>query len=57
MEDIVINVTCPKCANEFDKKAKDLKDGTTVSCPKCGDKTTIKGNMFTDMQKNLDRSS
>ncbi|MEK6790247.1 MAG: hypothetical protein AABY45_00925 [Deltaproteobacteria bacterium] len=57
MEDIVINVTCPKCANEFDKKAKDMKDGTIVSCPKCGDKTTIKGNMFTDMQKNLDRSS
>jgi DNA-directed RNA polymerase subunit RPC12/RpoP len=51
MEDIVITITCPVCTKEFREKAKELKDGTVIKCPKCGEKTTIRGNMFTDMAK------
>lgn len=54
MADLVISITCPVCSNEFNKKAKDLKDGTVIKCPKCGEQTTIRGNMFTDMIDKLE---
>lgn len=50
--DVVITVTCPVCQKDFDKKAKDLHDGAIVVCPGCGEKTTIRGTMFTDLLKN-----
>lgn len=56
MKDIVIKITCPVCSTEFNKKARELKDGAVIQCPKCGEKTTIRGNMFTDMVENLEKS-
>jgi len=55
MADIMITITCPVCEKEFKKKAKDLADGTVVKCPGCGEQTTIKGTMFTDLVKNLEK--
>lgn len=56
MADVVIKITCPVCGKEFNKKAKELKDGTVIQCPKCGEKTTIRGNMFTEMSENLEKN-
>lgn len=56
MSDLMITITCPVCQTTFEKRARDLKDGAVIECPKCGEKTTIKGNMFTDMVENLDKS-
>lgn len=56
MSELTIDITCPVCETVFKKKARDLKDGTTIQCPKCGEKTTIKGDMFTDMVTNIDKS-
>ena len=56
MADVVIDITCPVCSTVFKKKARDLKDGTTIQCPKCGEKTTIKGDMFTEMVDNLEKN-
>lgn len=56
MSDLTIDITCPVCETVFKKKARELKDGTTIQCPKCGEKTTIKGDMFTDMVKNIDKA-
>lgn len=55
MADLIIDITCPVCSHTFKKKAKDLKDGTVIACPKCGEKTTIRGSMFTDMVENLEK--
>lgn len=49
MPDIEITITCPVCETAFTKKARELSDGTVIKCPKCGEKTTIRGNMFTDL--------
>jgi len=57
MADLTIDITCPSCQNVFKKKARDLKDGAVVKCPKCEDQTTIKGDMFTDMVKNLEKGN
>ncbi len=54
-EDLKIQITCPVCEENFEKKAIDLHDGAVVKCPKCGEKTTIKGDMFTDMVKGIDK--
>ncbi len=53
MADVIITITCPVCKKEFTKKAKELRDGTVIKCPGCGEKTTIRGNMFTDMVEKL----
>lgn len=53
MAGIVITITCPVCEKDFQKKARDLKDGSVIECPNCGEKTTIRGTMFTDMDKNV----
>lgn len=55
MADLVIKITCPVCEKEFSKKAKDLKDGAVIQCPQCGEKTTIRGTMFSDMVENLEK--
>lgn len=55
MADIMITITCPVCEKEFKKKAKDLADGAVVKCPGCGEQTTIKGTMFTDLVNNLEK--
>ena len=55
MSEVMIDITCPVCTTVFKKKARELKDGTTLQCPKCGEKTTIKGTMFTDMGTNLEK--
>ncbi|MBI5562302.1 MAG: hypothetical protein HY894_05540 [Deltaproteobacteria bacterium] len=49
MKDVVITITCPACNHDFHKKAREMPDGTVIKCPKCGEKTTIKGDMFTKM--------
>jgi predicted Zn finger-like uncharacterized protein len=51
MPDFEITITCPVCETEFKKMTSELADGTVIKCPKCGEKTTIKGTMFTDMMK------
>lgn len=57
MADLVIKITCPVCNKDFNRKAKELKDGTVLQCPNCGEKTTIRGTMFTDMVENLEESA
>lgn len=52
--DIEIAITCPVCDKEFKKMAREMPDGTVVKCPGCGEKTTIKGDMFTKMAKSMD---
>jgi DNA-directed RNA polymerase subunit RPC12/RpoP len=54
MPDMEITVTCPVCQKEFQKMASEMPDGTVIKCPGCGEKTTIQGDMFTDMAKSLD---
>ncbi|MFQ5465019.1 MAG: hypothetical protein ACE5EI_03735 [Thermodesulfobacteriota bacterium] len=49
MQDIEITITCPVCETKFAKMARELKDGSVIKCPKCGERTTIKGTMFTDL--------
>ncbi len=56
-KDVLITITCPVCKKEFMKKAKDLKDGTVINCPGCGEKTTIRGTMFTDMAEGIDKGA
>ncbi len=56
MKDILITVTCPVCKKEFAKKAKDLKDGAVIKCPGCGEQTTIRGTMFTDMVESNEKA-
>jgi len=56
MGDVVITITCPVCEKEFNRKARELSDGTVVKCPGCGEQTTIRGDMFTDMVKGVDSS-
>lgn len=56
MSDLVISITCPVCAKEFNKKARDLTDGTVIKCPSCGEQTTIRGNMFTEMAEGVAKS-
>lgn len=55
MADIVIDITCPVCEKVFKKKAADLKDGAVIKCPGCGEQTTIRGSMFTEMVDNLEK--
>lgn len=57
MSDVVIDITCPVCQKGFKKKAKDLKPGTVLKCPKCGEQTTIRTNMFIEMIENLKKGS
>ncbi|MBI5643747.1 MAG: hypothetical protein HY954_09775 [Deltaproteobacteria bacterium] len=57
MADLTIDITCPGCNTVFKKKAKDLKKGTLIKCPKCGDSTTIRDDYFTDMVKGLEKGS
>ncbi len=54
MSCIEITITCPVCETDFQKKASEMPDGTTIECPKCGEKTKIQGNMFTDMDKSVE---
>lgn len=54
-EDVTITITCPVCQKDFQKKAKDLKPGTVLKCPKCGEQTTIRTNMFIDMIDKLEK--
>ena len=54
MSCIEITITCPVCETDFQKKASEMPDGTVVECPKCGEKTTIQGDMFTDMDKSVE---
>ena len=54
MEEISISITCPVCQKEFQKKAREMPDGTVIKCPGCGEKTTIQGDMFTNMAKSVD---
>lgn len=49
MQDIKIDITCPVCETKFTKPARELKDGAVIKCPKCGEKTTIRGTTFTDL--------
>jgi uncharacterized protein (DUF2225 family) len=56
MSELTIDITCPVCTTVFKKKARELTDGSTIQCPKCGEKTTIKGSMFTDMVTNIEKS-
>ena len=56
-KDIMITITCPVCKKEFSKKAKDLKDGTVIKCPGCGEQTTIRGTMFTDMAESTEKGA
>jgi DNA-directed RNA polymerase subunit RPC12/RpoP len=53
-DEIEIAITCPVCEKEFKKMARDMPDGAVIKCPGCGEKTTIKGNMFSKMVKSLD---
>jgi len=55
MADVIIDITCPVCETVFKKKARELKDGAIIKCPKCGEKTTIKGDMFTEMVEKLEK--
>ncbi|MBI5887370.1 MAG: hypothetical protein HZB82_01480 [Deltaproteobacteria bacterium] len=56
MADIMITITCPVCEKKFEKKARELADGTILKCPICGEQTTIKGTMFTDLVKNNEKA-
>lgn len=56
MSDITIKITCPVCQKDFHKKASELKDGAVIKCPGCGEQTTIRGNMFTEMIENVKKS-
>lgn len=56
MSDIVISITCPVCAKEFNRKAKELTDGSILKCPSCGEQTTIRGNMFTEMAESVEKT-
>lgn len=53
MADIQITITCPVCEKDFQKKAKDMPDGTVIKCPNCGEQTTIRGDMFTKMDDSV----
>ncbi|MDP2689065.1 MAG: hypothetical protein Q8P48_03020 [Deltaproteobacteria bacterium] len=55
MADITIKITCPVCEKDFHKKASELKDGSVLKCPNCGEQTTIRGNMFTEMAENINK--
>ncbi len=57
MAELVIDITCPSCQTTFKKKAKDLKKGAVVKCPKCADSTTIQDDYFTEMLKNLEKGN
>lgn len=54
MSCIEITITCPVCETDFQKKALELADGTVIECPKCKEKTTIQGDMFTNMDKSVE---
>ncbi|MBE9528535.1 MAG: hypothetical protein IME99_04785 [Proteobacteria bacterium] len=54
MSCIEITITCPVCETDFQKKASEMPDGTVVECPKCNEKTTIQGDMFTNMDKSVE---
>lgn len=54
MSCIEITITCPVCETDFQKKASELSDGTVIECPKCKEKTTIQGDMFTNMDKSVE---
>ena len=55
MADVIIDITCPVCETVFKKKARELTDGAEIKCPKCGEKTTIRGDMFTEMIDKLEK--
>ncbi len=54
MSCIEITITCPVCETDFQKKASEMPDGTVIECPKCNEKTTIQGDMFTNMDKSVE---
>ncbi len=56
MADIMIKITCPVCEKDFHKKASELKDGSLLKCPNCGEQTTIRGNMFTEMAESVNKN-
>ena len=56
MADIMITVTCPVCEKKFDKKAKELTDGSSLKCPVCGEQTTIRSTMFTDLVQSNEKA-
>lgn len=49
MPDVTISITCPVCNKDFKKLTSELKKGTVLKCPNCGEKTTINVDMFTNM--------
>ncbi len=49
MPDVTIAITCPVCTKDFEKMTSELKKGTTIKCPNCGEQTTIQTDMFTNM--------
>ncbi|MFQ5442665.1 MAG: hypothetical protein ACE5EB_08095 [Thermodesulfobacteriota bacterium] len=51
MPDVEISITCPVCEKTFKKMTSELTEGTVITCPKCGEQTTIRTKMFTKMNK------
>jgi len=49
MPDVTIAITCPVCNKAFKKLTSELKKGTVLKCPNCGEQTTIQVDMFTNM--------
>lgn len=49
MPDVTISITCPVCNKDFKKLTSELKKGTRIKCPGCGEETTINTDMFTNM--------
>jgi len=56
MPDAEIKITCPVCESDFTKMTSEMPKGTVILCPKCGEKTTINTDMFTNMLKSNKKS-
>jgi phage FluMu protein Com len=56
MPDAEITITCPVCEHDFKKMTSELPQGAEIKCPKCGEQTTIRTDMFTNMFKSNKKS-